>query len=87
MKRIIIVLVSLGFAINLSAQNTIIALVNKPNEKQIRATVKTNKTMYVGLTINPDTRNEMNFRIQKVNSGISYVDFDVSKVHKGSNVL
>jgi hypothetical protein len=81
-KRWMFVLILVVFAVNLSAQNTIIALINIPNEKQIRATVQTNKTMFVGLTINPDTQNEINFRVQKVSEGISYVDFDVSDVHK-----
>jgi len=87
MKKIIIILMSVGFVINLSAQNRIKAVVNDPNHKDIGAIIISNKTMWVGLTINPDTRNEMNFKVQKVNAGESHISFDVSKVHKGSNEL
>jgi hypothetical protein len=87
MKNLMFILMAIGFVLNLSAQNSIVALINKPDEMQIRATVRTDKTMYVGLTINPDTKNEINFRGEKVHSGISYVDFDVSKIHRNSNSL
>jgi hypothetical protein len=71
----------------LSAQSAVIQkLINKPEKQEVWVVIHSSMESWVGMTFNYDTNNEIDLKLQKVERGGSTVVFDVSQLHKSTNI-